>query len=245
MQPNNPYEQPAQEQPGQNPPYPPTTSSVAPNQSQMPQQPQPQSQFPQQAPPQAASDYEFIVHPDERPRPKPFENTKLPVKIAVIGGGVIVLLIIFNILRGVIAGPSVGEKFLSIAQDQQQIITIVTEASKQQGLSTVNANSAITTQLGLGTDQTLTLEYMAKNGKKTKGKDLSILLDGKLIEQLEASAAAGTYNETYKTVMAQQLEAYLNNMSQLYKQIDGQKGKALLDSNYKSAKLLLQQLQAT
>lgn len=250
MQPNDPYNQvpPSQSQePGQTPVYPPTTqlpgTSVAPNQpAQAPQQPL--NQFPAQNP-QTANNYEFIVHPDEKPKPKPFEGTKLPVKIAVVGGGIVVLLIIFNILRGVIAGPSVGEKFLTIAQDQQQIITIAAEASKEPNISTINANSAITTQLGVTTAQADTVEYMARNGKKTKDKDLSLLMNGKLLEQLETSSAAGTYNETYKTIMTQQLEAYMNNMSVLYQQIDGKNGRALLDANYKSAKLLLEQLQAT
>lgn len=199
----------------------------------------------QVTPPPVANNYDFIVNPSEKPKPKPFQNMGLPVKVAVMGGGIIILLIMFSIVRGVISGPSLGEKFLTIAQDQQQIITVATAASQQQGLSTVNANSAITTQLGITTDQAETVEYMAKNGKKTKAKDLSLMLDGKLAAQLEASAQAGTYNETYKTVMSQQLNAYMNNMAQLYKQIDGKKGKALLDENYKSAKLLLQQLEAT
>ena len=226
---------------------------------QSPQQPQPvqpvapPSQMPgsvsspeqQPAPTPYANNYDFIVNPTEKPKKKPFQNTGLPVKIAILGGGIIVLLIVFNIFRGIISGPSIGEKFLTIAQDQQQIITVATAASQQQGLSTVNANSAITTQLGVSTDQADTIQYMANNGKKAKTKDLSLMLDSKLTAQLEASAQAGTYNETYKTVMTQQLNAYMNNMAQLYKQIDGKKGKALLDSNYKSAKLLLQQIEAS
>ncbi len=208
--------------------------------------PQPTSQQPSQlSPQQAMPDYDFIVQSTEKPKPKPFQNTAKPVKIAILAGGILVLLIMFNIVRGAISGPSVGEKFLSVAQDQQQIIVIATTASKQQGLSTVNANSSVTTQLGVATDQSATIEYMGKNGKEVKAKDLSLLLNSKVIAQLEASAAAGTYNETYKTVMSQELEAYMNHMSVLYKQTEGKNGRALLDSNYKSAKLLLQQLQAT
>lgn len=190
-----------------------------------------------------SNNYDFIMNPEERPKPNPFANTKMPIKIAIIGGGFIVLLIVFNILRGFIAGPPVGEKFLSIAQEQQQILTIVESANKQNGISTANANSAITTSLGIATDQTNTLEYMAKNGKaKVKPKDLNLLLDAKITEQLETSAAAGTFNQTYHDVLKNQLNSYMNHLSVLYKQIDGKNGKTLLDNNYMSAKLLLQQL---
>lgn len=235
MPPNNPN-QPFQ--PGQDPNMPPTPNVVVP-----PNAPQPQQNI--QTPQQPAADYDFIVHPQERPKPKPFSNTKLPVKIAIIGGGILFLLIVFNIFRGIIAGPPIGEKFLSVAQDQQQILTIATVASDQQGLSTINSNSVITTKLGITTDQANTLEYMAKTGKKVKPEVLTKTLNSNLTAQLEASAAAGTFNETYKTVMTQQLNAYMNNMAQLYKQIDGKNGRALLDENYKAAKLLLQQLEAT
>lgn len=237
MPPNDPNQQPAPQQD----PYANPSGVVSPTSSPAPpQQPGMQQQFGQ-----PASDYEFIVHPDAHPKPKPMQNASKPVRIAVIAGGVLVLIVLLNVIRGVIAGPGPGEKFLSVAQDQQQIIVIATEANKQQALSTINANSSVTTQLSITADQMATTEYMAKNGKSPKPKDLSLMLNGKIITQLEASAAAGTYNETYKTVMTQQLEAYMNNISTLYKQVDGKKGKALLDNNYKSAKLLLQQLQAT
>lgn len=230
MPPSNPNQQPTPDQSQNSTP----SGVVSPNNSQQPQYSQ-----------QSTPNYDFIINPEQKPKPKLFEGTKLPVKIAIVGGAIIVLLIVFSILRSIIAGPSVGDKFLSVAQDQQQIISIVTAANEQQGLTNVNTNSAITTQLGITTDQSDTLTYMAKNGKKVDGKVLSATLNSNVTAQLEASAAAGTYNETYKTVMSQELNAYMNNMAQLYKQIDGKNGKALLDSNYKSAKLLLQQLEST
>ena len=134
------------------------------------------------------------------------------------------------------------DKFLELAQDQQQIIIVAKTADEQPTLSSVNRNSAITTLSSTTTDQSATIEYMAKNGKKVKPKDLEKTVNPALTEQLTASVAAGTFDSTYKEVMATQLAAYSKNLKSVYEQTGGQNGRELLEKNYQNAQLLLQQL---
>lgn len=194
---------------------------------------------PNQTPPQ---DYSFITDSTPQPKQSFSAGVSLPKKILIIVGGILFLLIIFMIVRSVFGGSSNMDKFLELAQDQQQIIVVAKTADEQPTLSAVNRNSAITTLSSTKSDQTATLSYMAKNGKKVKPKDLSETVNPKLTEQLTASVAAGTFDSTYKDVMTTQLEAYSKNLKTVYDQTNGQNGRALLEQNYQNAQLLLQQL---
>jgi len=192
----------------------------------------------------APQNYDFIVNPAQQPKQSRFQGTSMPIRVATILGGLIILFILFTIIKGFLSGPSTVDLFLGIAQDQQQILVIAEDAGKQQGLSTVNTNSMTTITPSISTDQAATLAYMSKNGKKVNPKDISLKLNPSTIEQLTASAAAGTYNQTYADVMSQELNAYSNHLQQVYKQVNGKNGRELLTKNYESVQLLSQQLKA-
>lgn len=205
----------------------------------------PVTQQPQQQPTPQPQNYDFIVNPQtEPPKQKFMANTSLPKKIIFFGGALIILFIVFSVAKSVLSGPSDVDKFVSVAQDQQQLISIATTVSQKTGLSTKSINSALTSQLGLSSDQSATLAYMANNGKKVKSKELNAGSSASINQQLTASVEAGTIDQTYQSVMLQELQSYLDNLQKVYKQTDGKKGHALLESNYKSGKLLVQQLQS-
>lgn len=188
-------------------------------------------------------DYSFITNPSAPPPKQGFSlGDSLPKKLLIIGGGLLILIIVFMVLRGLFGGSSNMDQFLEIAQDQQQIIVVSKTANEQPSLSTANKNSAITTLSSTTTDQRATLEYMAKNGKKVKPKDLAKTVNPNLTAQLTASVAAGTFDATYKDVMSTQLAAYSKHLKAVYDQADGKNGRELLEENYKNAQLLLQQL---
>ena len=188
-------------------------------------------------------DYEFIVNPAPPPKRNLLAEASLAKRILLILGVLLILIIFFNVLRGILGGKSDAEQFISVAQEQQQLIQIATNASDQQGLSTIATNSAVTTKAGISSDQVATLAYMKKNGVKVKAKQLKATLSASIDEQLTASAEAGTYDQTYKSVMGQQLTAYARHLQTTYKHTSGKKGHQLLTDNYRSAQLLLQQLQ--
>lgn len=187
-------------------------------------------------------DYSFITDPTPQPKQGLSVGPSLPKRIFIVVGGLLLLLIIFMIVKSLFGGNSNMDKFVELTQDQQQIIVVAKTADEQPTLSSVNRNSAITTLSSTTTDQLATIDYMAKNGKKIKTKDLAQTINPKLTEQLTASVAAGTFDSTYKDVMTTQLEAYSRNLKSVYQQTNGKNGKALLEQNYQNTQLLLQQL---
>jgi hypothetical protein len=163
-----------------------------------------------------------------------------------VGGGLVVLLILFSIVKGLLGGGSNLTPFISIAQDQQELIHLTTNATQQQSqgqsMTTIDQNFAITSQLSITSAQAAIIKYMATNGKKVNTKTLSLRINTATDTQLTGSAAAGNYDQTFQAIMKDKLVAYSNGLKQAYKQTSGPKGRTLLADDYRQAQLLLVQL---
>ena len=122
------------------------------------------------------------------------------------------------------------------------MVHLVTIATKQQGLSTNTQNFVATANLSLGSQSSGLLQYLAKNGYKPKAKLLSQRISPALDSQLTAAVANTTYDQTFQDTMKTQLNTYLSDLTHTYAQTSGKNGRALLNSDYDQAKLLLSQL---
>lgn len=193
--------------------------------------------------------YSFITNPE--PPPKISILSKLPggnsmmARIGLIAGGLLVLLIIFTIFRSVLGGGSNYTGFITIAQDQQELIHLATNASQQQDLSTSNKNLAATMQLSLASSQGNLINYLIGNHQKIKTKQLNLKVSKATDDQLTAAAAATTYNQTFQEIIQTKLTAYSKDLQQTYKQSKGKRGHALLSDNYRQARLFQVQLTQT
>lgn len=203
-------------------------------------QPQPQSSGPHHP------DYEFIMNPEQQPK-QPFlpGSNSVPTRFLVVGGLLIVLMVAFVVVKGLLAGKSNLPGFVTVAQDQQSLIHITQQASQQPDLSTDNKNFAATAQLSLNSAQSNLLTYLKQNHQKVSAKQLNLRISANTDNQLQNAAAGSTYNQTFKEVMSTQLHGYVNALQSTYQQITGPKGKALLNSDYTQAKLLLTQLESS
>jgi hypothetical protein len=231
----SPSEQPVVPTPTFQPEQPPGPSptSIYPPGPALPPVPQPQP-------------YDFITNPEQ-----PARQRRLPslpgvsptvTRAIFIAIGLVVLLILFIIIKGLLSGGSNLTSFVGIAQDQQELIHLATNASQQQGITTSNQNFAATTHLSLSNAQAAIIKYMVTNGQKVNPKTLNLKVSTATDNQLTAASAATTYDQTFQEIMKTKLTAYLNALQQTYKQINGKKGRALLTDDYKQAQLLLIQL---
>lgn len=206
---------------------------------------QPQEQYGHQPaptpPPQPQQPYDFIMNPASPPKSSRFSNS-LPMRIGLVTGGLLILLVAFNVIKGLLAGPSPTPYFVSTVQDQQAIIHLLGQAKKQPDLNTANSNFLATAELSLTSSRTDILDYIDKIGKKAEAKQLNLKVSLKLDEQLNTAAAAGTYNPTFKEIMQSKLETYKRDLKTAYLKAPGQNGRALMDKNLKQADLLLKQL---
>ena len=186
--------------------------------------------------------YDFIVNPDKPPKtPLLTGGSSLAVRVAVVSGGLLVLLIAFIVLKGIIAGSPKLDSMLTVAQDQQELIHLTTNTGQQQNLSTANQNLAATAQLSLNSAQDQLVNYMTKNGFKVKPKVLTQKVSTSIDTQLTNAATAGTYDQTFQDTIKSQLNTYTDDLKQAYGQISGKNGRALLSSDYNQAQLLLSQ----
>jgi hypothetical protein len=230
QQPNNPYVPPENPlpQPTNTPPYPSPPLPPTPKQQPMPQ----------------PGAYDFIVKPLKPTTPKrslpglPTPNSLL-LRLAYAGGGLLILLILFVIAKGIIVGKPKLDSFVSIAQDQQELIHLATNASTSTsgGLSTGNQNVAATVQAVLGSNQIQITKYLSSNHLKTSVKTLGLRINTSLDTQLANAESAGTYNQVFQSTIDSQLVSYTNDLKQAYPEA-GTEGKALLSSDYKQAGLL-------
>jgi hypothetical protein len=197
--------------------------------------------------------YDFITHPQQPVRQSGlagiFSSSSLPVRVLLAAGGVLILLVLFVIIRGVLSSSPNLDAFVPVIQDQQELIHIVQGAGKggeqQQSLTAANQNAAATIGASLTTSQSETLKYLAANKKKISQKQLNLKVSAATDKQLADAAAAGTYNQTFHDILEAKLAAYGSALDQAYKQGPGPKGKTLLTDSYKQFQLMQIQLKDT
>lgn len=188
------------------------------------------------------------MNPDKPSRRPSFSLPGSPIlRVAYILGGLLVLLIIFSVVKGQIAKSNLTP-YVGIAQDQQAIIHVVAATNQQVGqqtnLSADSQNFAATTQYSLISSRDAMARYLANNGRKISNKIINAKVSTADDSQLAGAATAGTYDQTFQTVMKNKLTGYLNDLKQAYQQTSGKHGHALLNDDYDQAKLLLTQLNA-
>lgn len=226
-------------------PQPQATQDPAPPQ-QIPEQP---VAYPPQNPSQPASgptsNYDFFMGAEQQQirKPSPLSNSSLPIRIGLVAGGLVALLIIFNVAKGLLAGPSVLPYYVTVTQDQQEIIHLSSDATElQTDINTTNKNFAATAQLSVTSAQADIIKLLSKNGRKVKVKELNLKLSDSTDARLKDASAAGTYNETFKDIMLSELKTYMSDLKTTYNHSKSDSGRALLSDKYHQAELLTEQL---
>jgi hypothetical protein len=205
---------------------------------------QPDYGAPAPQPPQPAqSNYDFITNPQQY-KPKrslPTGGSKLS-RILVVAVGLIILIIAFTVIKGLVSGGGNKAALLHVAQNQQELIHLSTAAAQLQTISADNKNFALTTQLVLTSQKGQLLAYLKQQKQKIDVKQLNLKVSATLDTQLANAAASSTYDATFADVMKSQLIAYQSALKVAYSQTAGANGRKLLNEDYTSARLLLQQL---
>lgn len=155
----------------------------------------------------------------------------------------LVLVIIFIVVRGVLSEPSNLDQFVTLGQQQEELIHLATKANQQKGLEATNRNFAITAERTLESSQQELLRYLGKNNKKVSQDQLSAKISAATDKELESAAANGTYNRAFGDTVKQKLDTYLVTLNQTYKNTSGPNGRELLSKEYKRTQLLSKMLE--
>jgi hypothetical protein len=203
------------------------------------------------AQPQPTPDYSFLSESGPPPKRSLFPTgNSLPVKIGLVAGGLLLLIILFAVVKGLLGGGKNYDDFIVITQKQQEIIHLTSSVDEQDNggnftLPESMQNFAITAQLGMTSDQAKTLSYLRTNGVKVKAKKLSSGISPSVDSQLQTAASANNYSTTFKQVMHDQLQTYMQSLQQTFAHTSGAHGRELLSQEYDHAKLLSDQLDSS
>jgi hypothetical protein len=230
-------------------PYTPPPQQPGPPQPPMPPV-QPAPQFPQPMPPQqpmpaqpGQSPYDFFMEDGSNRRSSYSggNNQKKWIFLGAVGAFLaIVLVAIFALAFG---GSNAPSPLVSIISDQQEIIRIATDGSKNSKTTKLQ-NFSITTQLTMTSAQRETTALAAKLGTEVTEKQLAASVNATTTQQLASALAVNTYDTTYATVMTDELNKYEKHLTAAYAQAASDTERKLLKKNAAAAELLRKQLNA-
>lgn len=213
-------------------------------QDQFNQTPEP-TPAPSPAPSPQQNPYEFIMSNGQQ-QPKrafglPTGGSKLQKVLLFGGGGVIVLVLIFMLLSLLGGGNKTqNEQLLVLAQEQTEILRITALAKNERSMRTTDAqNLAINTSLAVQSSNQETLALLKKAKVKTNEKVLALKKNAKTDATLTVATKNNNYDEVFTTVITEQLKTYRGDIQKLYKQTSNKNTKAVLETAYKGASILL------
>jgi hypothetical protein len=209
----------------------------------------PQPNIPTQQPQTPmGNNYDFILNPEQLKQRKISMPGNSPLmRIVIVFVALIVVLILFNVIKGLLVTPPFNKSaYLAVIEQQTEILHIITvdivTQQEKASLSSNNLNFVATTQVVITSNQNETLAYLAKNKDKLNPKIVILVLQPSLDTQLSNSLQTNSFNQGFSQIMQSQISAYRQKIGVAYKSTTGSKGKSLLKAQYHDAELLLKQL---
>ncbi|MHB1864913.1 MAG: hypothetical protein ACYCPS_01970 [Candidatus Saccharimonadales bacterium] len=214
---------------------------MQPNQPYM--QPQPTAPQPVMPPQQPAPDYNFIYQQSQKKRRLPTLGNSLPVKIVFILLGLLVLVILFIIIKGIISPASFSHSDYYVVVERQyemiHILTVDVTNTNISQLSNADQNFVATATLSLQTAAGKTLTFMSDNGYKVNLTQLAKAYNVSVDQQLSNSLQSNSFDSEFQSQFRTQLTYYQQELSAAYSSTKISSGRDLLASEYQEAKLLL------
>jgi hypothetical protein len=187
--------------------------------------------------------YEFIVSPNNGKHGMygggGFVFNK---QMLIIVGGLVTLLLVLGSAFVLFKPKSNLPGLVAVAQRQQEIIRISSDATKKT--STQDASNFVTgTQLAMITSQQKMLTYLAAHDIKPKPKTLALDADPKTDALLVSAASANNYDTTVVQVLRDELVTYEKLLQTSYKEAKTNTAKQALKDCFGTADALVKQAQ--
>ncbi len=187
----------------------------------------------------AHPEYEFIMNPTQPGRPK-FSGSGSTVKrVAIAGGGLVILLIAFAIVSSLFKGSGFNVvPFTAVAQDQTELARVAVIGTTKV-TSQAMSNFAYNTKYSMATSTYQLVTYLDTNKKKLDAKEILLKHSTLTDTELTSALANGNFDEEFASIMQKDLATYSNDLKAAYATNPGPKGQALLSAQYKGAQLLI------
>lgn len=155
--------------------------------------------------------YDFILRDTPPPKRQLNLGSSMPVRIAIIVGGLLLLIVMFAVVSSLLGSASNAHKqrLIEAGQAQTEIIRIAKLAEEQAGDLGVRS-LAVTTQLSLSTDQQAIKTALTKRGIKEKSLDKTFgtTKNPKTDAALEEATANNRFDDTFLEILDKQLNDY-------------------------------------
>jgi hypothetical protein len=185
--------------------------------------------------------YEFIVNPATPKRSgRMFSGNKFVIQIALLLGGVLVLVIIGAIVISALAPKSNTADLESLVETQAELVRVASEGAGQASAQDVQ-NFVANLELSLSSNQTQLTNYLTAHGATLNSKQLASKQNSQTDTLLTNAIATNTYDSALMTTLNSELTNYQAAIQATYKLTMVTKTKQLLQAEYTAASLLLQQ----
>jgi hypothetical protein len=186
--------------------------------------------------------YDFIMNPNTNTKRSGgfLSGDAFLMRIGLLVGGLVVLFVVAAVLISSLSPKGVTPGLASIAERQQEIIRVATAAT-QQTTSQDAKNFVSNVELSMTSSQQGVLSYLTARGTKLSSKVLALDQSSATDSQLATAATANNYDSAVTQNLTEQLQVYESLLQTTYKQSTGPNSKALLQTDYNGAVLLLQQ----
>ncbi len=195
-----------------------------------------------QAPPTGqfdSSQFDFIMNPQKPQKPSLLPGgpkARMIIVGLVIATIVIVLLaVILSLFSG---SDSTTESLVKVAQQQNEIIRISEDATKKSS-GEKTKKLATVTFMTVTTDQSTMINYLSKQKRKVKSKELALLTDKKTDSDLSAATSNGRYDEVFTEIILEKLAEYQTSLKSSYDNV-GTQGKEVISKSYDNVTLIIQ-----
>lgn len=194
--------------------------------------------------------YEFITNPQKPSRPPLMSfsggsGNGVGMRIAVFGGGIVILIIIMVALSSLLKGPSNVPNMKVVAEDQAELIRVTTLATQDESNDISQSTTlyfAMNANLTISSAQQKLLAFLAAHGAKPSTATLALKTNNQTTQTLAAAAASSTYDTTFLTAMQGDMSSYMSDLKVAYAASKNPQEQQLLKGDYQSAQLLTQEL---
>ena len=170
----------------------------------------------------------------------------LPMRLAVMGAGLLLVLILIVAIKGIVVGGFKLEPFVAVLQDQQELIHLTNSSTQSQAsqanLPLNDQNFLATTQLTVSSAQTQLLAYLTHSKQKVTTKELNGKVSAAVQTQLTTAQSNGDYVTVFQSILSNLMNIYQADLRSAYSATTGKNGRAELRYDYNQAQLLNQQL---
>lgn len=157
----------------------------------------------------------------------------------IIGLGVFTLVVLLFVVIFSIFGSkdSSTESLVKITQQQNEIIRIASAGTTKAGGEKAK-KLAVVTSMTIKSDQNSLINYLAKQKRKIKDKELKLLTDKKTDQELTAASSNGRYDEVFTQIITEKLAEYQKSLETQYGSV-GPKGKEVIKQSNDNVTLIL------